>query len=112
MSIKKIILTSAIALSILGTTVAHAAEATPISASTAVQQTSKSLPKQQSCHAHHQRHHAGNKILTSEQRQEMHKMIQTMFEQMRPLLRDKQALKLQLIGKLATPNTQWSDIAP
>ena len=35
-----------------------------------------------------------------------------MRESMRPLLKEKEALRLQLVGKLATPGTEWKDLSP
>jgi hypothetical protein len=52
-----------------------------------------------------------SRMLTPVQRQELHTILQSMREQMTPLIKEKKSLQLQLRGKLATPNTQWDDVS-
>ena len=103
MRIKKLIITGAVALSILGSSLASAQQATPIN----------QTPIKPHCQMekHSQCHQMAGKLLTVEQRAELHTIKQSMFEQMRPLLKEKHALRLQLMGKIATPNMQWSEVA-
>ncbi|KTD17748.1 hypothetical protein [Legionella jordanis] len=55
--------------------------------------------------------HAGH-LLTAEQRGEVDKMIETMHQQLNPLIKERQALRLQLMGKLATAGMQWDELSP
>ncbi len=98
MQIKQLVLTSTLALTLLGVSIASAHQ-----------------PTVQIAPPHGQQQHCHNKfghLLTSEERQQLHALLNDMRQQMKPLVKEKRALKLQLMGKLATPNTQWTDIAP
>src|SRR3990167_5666630 len=55
-------------------------------------------------------HQGSGKLLTAPQRTALHTLRQTMWTEMRPLIKEKQALRLQLMGKIATPNIQWREI--
>ena len=97
MRIKNLVLTSTFALSLIGSSIGLAnQESSTISPPTATHQNS---------------HKSSVNKLTSQQRAELHTILEGMREQMIPLLKMKKALKLQLIGKIATPKTQWKDIA-
>ena len=95
MRIKNVVLTSTFALSLIGSSLGFANQDTSkINAPTAT----------------HQQKGLGNK-LTAQQREELRTILLNMRKQMTPLLNNKRALKLQLMGKIATPKTQWNDIA-
>lgn len=56
-------------------------------------------------------HHGFNKLLTAQENSELRAIMKNFHEQMAPLVKEKVALKLQLRGKIATPQTQWADIS-
>ncbi|VEG91097.1 hypothetical protein [Legionella spiritensis] len=97
MNMKSVILGSTLALSLATAPFLHAQPTATIS------QPAKS-------HFHH--HKCFKKLLDSEQQQELRTIMQGMRQQMIPLIKERQALKLQLKGKIATSGTQWADIAP
>ncbi len=57
------------------------------------------------------KHHRLGGLLTQEQRAELKNYMQGMRQQMIPLIKEKKALKLQLMGKIATPGVQWDEIS-
>ena len=97
MHIKKLVLGSTLALSLLSTSMVFANE-----------DTNKMTPQ---IAKHHHFHKGSGILLTTEQRADLQVILQDMRQQMTPLLKEKRALKLQLMGKLATPAMQWNDIA-
>lgn len=109
MQIKKTILNGAIAVSLLCG--AMTVQAAPVESATPT--TTPMTKIQGPCqHGHHGHHTAQGKILTAKDRETLHGIMHGMRESMRPLLKEKESLRLQLIGKLATPGTQWKDISP
>ncbi|AHE68067.1 hypothetical protein [Legionella oakridgensis] len=100
MNMKQLVITSTLALSLLSTSLAFANP----SANNPGAPTKHHHP----CHCHKK---AGN-MLNQQQRQTLHTIQQNSRSQIAPLLQEKRMLRLQLIGRLATPNTQWNDIAP
>lgn len=98
MHIKNLVIGSGLALSLLSSSIVVADQPTnPMSPSHKHQQCHKGMWK--------------GKMLSPEERQQVHALMKEMRQQMKPLIREKHALKLQLMGKLATPNTQWEDVA-
>ena len=97
MYVKNLIVTSTFALSLIGASIVSAHQATEHAGPQV---------------AKHQHHHGVGKMLTKEQREEIRPIMQGMHAQMKPLIKEEQALTLQLNGKLATPNTPWDAIAP
>ena len=55
--------------------------------------------------------HQWEGMLSQEQRAELQNYMKEMQRQMAPLLKEKRALKLQLMGKIATPGMQWEEIS-
>jgi periplasmic protein CpxP/Spy len=51
------------------------------------------------------------KELTGVQRNQLQQIRKGMRAQLLPLIKEKRALKLQILGKIATPNAQWNEIA-
>lgn len=98
MKIKQVLLLSTLALS-LGT--APLAIAQPVS--------QKNEPIK-STHFFKRGHH-NNLYLSKEQKSELRQYMKEMRRQIAPLVKETRALKLQLMGKIATPGTKWSDIS-
>lgn len=96
MHMKNLALTSAVVFALLNTSMASANQNTATVAS----------PQGQ-----YRYHKAHNRLLTAKQQQELHAILHEMNQQMIPLLKTKEALNLQIRGKIAAPNTQWRDIA-
>ncbi|WP_133128437.1 periplasmic heavy metal sensor [Legionella nagasakiensis] len=99
MNMKQLALTSVLAFSLLGAPVASANPPNDKIVST---------KNHQHCHCHKK---MGN-LLNKQQRQTLYTIMRESRGQIAPLLQEKRTLRLQLMGKLATPNTQWNDIAP
>ncbi|MCL9685651.1 hypothetical protein [Legionella maioricensis] len=59
-------------------------------------------------HAHP---HPFDGMLSQEQKAELQNYMKAMHQQMAPLLKEKSALRLQLMGKIATPGMQWEEIS-
>lgn len=112
MRIKNLVLTSTLVLSIIGSSLASAA-ATETTATKTIPMTKLS---QTDSKAHHTTwnskhgHQGAGKLLTVQQQADLHTIKQAMFIEMRPLLKEKHALRLQLMGKIATPAMPWSDV--
>lgn len=98
MRIKNLFLTSTFALSLIGASVGFASQ------NTTTTHPPIAPPKKT--------HKSGIDLLSSKQHAELHAILQSMREQMVPLLKEKRVLRRQLLGKIATKNTQWKDIAP
>lgn len=96
MYIKKLLITTVLGVSMLGAN-AVSADQTSTFANSSTKQASK--------------HHGFNRMLTTEQRKELHNIMKGLHEQLVPLFKEKMALKMQVRGKLATPQTQWADIS-
>ena len=97
MNMKRFLLINSCALALLG--------ASAVSANAPADVVNAPVQKQGQC-----RHHFG-KMLSPEQRTELRQIMQGMRAQMTPLIKEKRALKLQIMGKIATPNTQWGAVA-
>lgn len=98
MNIKRFLLFSTLALS-LGTSAI-------VSAQTPTEKGGDSKIK----HCHYRVQH-DNKLLTKKQRMELHDFMKEMHQQMTPLVKEKRALRMQLMGKLATPGMQWGEVS-
>lgn len=113
MRIKNLVLTSALTLSLIGPSLASATEVTTATTKaplTSITQPAAKITPHKERHHHGYHYHDGVRLLTEAQRAELRTIRQNTFEQMKPLLKEKQALQLQLRGKIATPNMTWSDI--
>lgn len=62
-------------------------------------------PQQKHCAVHK------GAVLSAEQRTELQQIKKAMRTQLAPLIKEKRALRLQILGKMATPNAQWNEIA-
>ncbi|CEG56181.1 hypothetical protein [Legionella fallonii] len=100
MTIKRFLLINTLALS-LGVSSMAAMAAQPASEKIATLSAQQSQPK----------HHRWGGLLTQEQRAELKNYMQSMRQKMTPLVKEKKALKLQLMGKIATPGVQWDEIS-
>lgn len=98
MNIKRFLVINSIALGLLGTFIASAAEPTSSNVATPLNQSS-------------QYKQTTSKLLTSQQRAELAKIKKNLRVQILPLIKEKRALSLQIKGKIATPNAKWSDIS-
>ena len=120
-NLKKTLLTGAVALSLIGTCIASTTSQSTVTETKTIVPAHHHTLQPNQCHTmhhsgHHHFHHKGhprfgNVLLTKAQRAEMRTIVHAMFEEMRPLLKTKHALQLQLMGKVATPNMQWSEVA-
>lgn len=97
MYMKRLLLVNSLALALFGASVASA-QAPTDTANAPIQQSAQ-------CRQHFA------KMLTSEQRTELQKIRQDLRAQLLPLIKEKRALKLQIMGKIATANVQWSEVA-
>ncbi|KTD36109.1 hypothetical protein Lnau_1093 [Legionella nautarum] len=97
MYLKKLIMTTVLGMSVLGASV--------VSADSSLNAV-KIVPTKQI----HQKHEFKG-LLTAEQRNELKAIKKNLHEQLVPLFKEKMALKLQLKGKMAAPQTQWADIS-
>lgn len=97
MYMKRLLLVNSLAIALLGASVASAQAATDT--------VNAPSPKTTQCHQHFA------KMLTPEQRTELQQIRQDMRAQLLPLIKENRALKLQIMGKIATPNAPWSDVA-
>ncbi|MCW8472350.1 periplasmic heavy metal sensor [Fluoribacter gormanii] len=52
-----------------------------------------------------------SKLVPEEQRAEFKAMLKDMHAQMQPLMKEKHALHMQLMGLVATPGAHWEDIS-
>lgn len=100
MTIKRFLLVNTLALA-LGLSSMAAVAAQPDSEKIASLSAQKNQPM-------HQRW--GN-LLTQEQRAELKNYMQETHQKMLPLIKEKNALKLQLMGKIATPGVQWEEVS-
>lgn len=57
------------------------------------------------------RMHHDNKFLTKEQKGELRQYMKEVRQQISPIMKEKQALKFQLMGKIATSGIQWKDVS-
>lgn len=110
MRIKDLVLTSTLAVSIIGSSLAFAAQTSNAETTPMTKITQSATPTIHSTERHNVRHQGLEKLLTVPQRAELHTIRQAMWTEMRPLLKEKYALRLQLMGKIATPNVQWSEV--
>lgn len=97
MYMKRLLLVNSCALALLGASVASAQAPT--------ENVTAPMHKAGQCRPHFA------KMLTVEQRTELKQIMTDMRAQMVPLIKEKRALKLQLMGKIATPNVPWTDVA-
>lgn len=97
MNIKRFLLMSTVSLSILSTSLVSAQS----TANTALSPVSHSS----------QHHPEITKVLTPQQQVELVKIKKNLRAQMIPLIKEKQAISMQIRGKIATPNTKWSDLS-
>ncbi|CDZ79071.1 hypothetical protein BN59_03387 [Legionella massiliensis] len=95
---KKLLITSILGASVLTASVVMAEQ---------TENTGGNLSQVQKIH----KNHGYNKLLTAQQNNELREIMKGLREQMAPLIKEKIALKMQLKGKIATPQTQWSDIS-
>lgn len=95
MYLRKIIMTTVLGMSVLGASVVSA-DSSPGAFNIAKQ-------------IHQKQGFKG--LLTAEQRDELKAIKKSLHEQLLPLFKEKRALKLQLKGKMASPQTQWADIS-
>lgn len=98
MYLRKLIMTTVLGTLVLGASV--------VSANSSPSDIVNSAPIKQ---IHQQRGFMG--ILTIEQRDDLKVIKKNLHEQLVPLFKEKMALKLQLKGKMASPQTQWADIS-
>jgi periplasmic protein CpxP/Spy len=97
MNIKRFLLINSVALSLLGASI--------VSAESPSNNTTAPLNK-----TGHYRQHT-TKLLTPKQRSELAKIKKDLRAQMTPLIKEKRALSLQIKGKIATSNAEWSEVA-
>jgi protein CpxP len=97
MYLRKLIMTTVLSMSVLGASV--------VSADSSPGAVNIALIKQ----IHQKQVFKG--LLTDEQRDELKAIKKNLHEQLLPLFKEKMALKLQLKGKMASPQTQWADIS-
>ncbi|EHL29538.1 periplasmic heavy metal sensor [Legionella drancourtii] len=97
MYMKRLLLVNCFACALLGASVVFAQPAT--------EKVNAPLQKAGQCRQH------VAKMLTPEQRTELQQIRKDMRVQLLPLIKEKRVLKLQIMGKIATPNVQWSEVA-
>jgi hypothetical protein len=97
MNIKHFLLINSVALSLLGASVVLAES--PSNNMTAPLNKTGHNPQ-----------HTG-KLLTPQQRSELAKIKKSLRAQMTPLIKERRALSLQIKGKIATTNAEWSEVA-
>lgn len=90
---KKWVLPAVLGFSLLGGSLAFANEAYPVN------------------HPKVQKQVRSHGFLSAEQKEAMHVMRKNLHDQMIPLMKEKIALKMQLKGRIATPQTQWNDLS-
>jgi len=97
MHIKKLMMTTILSISVLGIT--------GVSANQSTIKEANSIPIKKAC-----KYQGIKSVLTVEQRDELRNIMRNLHVQLTPLIKKKMALKIQLKGKMATPQTQWADI--
>ena len=105
MRIKNLVLTSTLALSLIASSLASATTPMPSGQSKSMTEITKPLLPMKHCKHRH------GKLLTVQERTELDGIMESLFTEMKPLIKEKQALRLQLMGKIATPNMPWSDVS-